>query len=122
MAKTDFKSVDEFIASRPEGERPVLEKFRSTIRAALPEAEEVISYQLPAYKQNGYVIYFAAYDRHYSISCPPPFTVFEHFAERLRPYKKSVSTVQFQKTEPIPFDLIAAMAKYKASENATKKK
>src|SRR5579859_3319304 len=50
MARTDFKSVDDYIAAQPEPVRRVLELVRSTVRKALPGAEEVISYQIPAYK------------------------------------------------------------------------
>jgi len=59
MAKTDFKSVDEYIASQPEAVRGILERVRSTIRKAVPEAEEVISYKIPGYTlHNGPVLYF----------------------------------------------------------------
>ena len=68
MAKTDFKSVDEYIASQPEAAQGVLQRVRSTIRKALPEAEEVISYQIPAYKlHGGPVLYFAGWKQHYSL-------------------------------------------------------
>ena len=56
MARADFKSVDEYIASQPEGARRVLERLRSTIRNAVPAAEEVISYKIPAYKLHGAVV------------------------------------------------------------------
>ena len=66
MAKTDFKSVDDYLATMPEATRKVLDKVRATIRTALPDAEEVISYQIPAYKQNGVaVIYFAGWKEHF---------------------------------------------------------
>ena len=68
MAKTDFKSVDEYIASQPEAVQGVLERVRSTIRKAVPGAEEVISYQIPAYKLHGRaVLYFAGWKQHYSL-------------------------------------------------------
>ena len=68
MAKTDFKSVEEYIASQPEAVQTILRRVRSTIRKAVPEAEEVISYQIPAYKLDGRtVIYFAGWRQHYSV-------------------------------------------------------
>jgi uncharacterized protein YdhG (YjbR/CyaY superfamily) len=68
MANTDFKSVDEYIASKPEAVRGILERVRSAIRKALPGADEVISYQIPAYKLQGRaVIYFAGWKQHYSV-------------------------------------------------------
>src|SRR5258708_968414 len=60
MAKTDFKSVDEYIASQPKAARVVLDRVRSTIRKAVPKAEEVISYQMPTYNMHGdRLIFFA---------------------------------------------------------------
>jgi uncharacterized protein YdhG (YjbR/CyaY superfamily) len=68
MAKTDFKSVDEYIASQPEAAQGVLELVRSSIRKAVPNAEESISYKIPTYKLRGDpVIYFAGWKQHYSL-------------------------------------------------------
>lgn len=68
MAKTDFKSVDEYIAAQPDAAQVVLERVRSTIRRALPGAEEVISYNMPTYKVHGRpVLYFAGWKQHYSL-------------------------------------------------------
>jgi uncharacterized protein YdhG (YjbR/CyaY superfamily) len=61
VAKTSFKSVDEYVASQPESVQGVLQRVRSAIRKAVPEAEEVISYQIPAFRlHGGIVLYFAA--------------------------------------------------------------
>jgi uncharacterized protein YdhG (YjbR/CyaY superfamily) len=68
MAKTYFKSVDEYIASQPETVQGVIERVRNTIRKASPGAEEVISYKIPAYKLHGNpVLYFAGWRQHYSL-------------------------------------------------------
>jgi uncharacterized protein YdhG (YjbR/CyaY superfamily) len=68
MAKTDFKSVDEYIATHPEDVQAILQRVRSTIRKALPGAEEAISYQIPTYRRHGgYVVYFAGWKQHYSL-------------------------------------------------------
>ncbi len=72
MAKTDFKSVDEYIASQPEAVQGVLERVRGAIRKAVPSAEEVISYKIPSYKlQGGPVLYFAGWKKHHSLYPPP---------------------------------------------------
>ena len=89
MAKTDYKSIDEYIAAHDVSEQKVLQKIRATIHKAVPEAEEVISYQVPAFKYNGWIFYFGAYTNHYSISCPPPFTVFDVFKKELASYDMS---------------------------------
>ena len=68
MAKTGFKSVDEYIASQPAALQGILGRVRSTIRKAVPGAEEVISYKIPTYKLRcGPVLYFAGWKRHYSL-------------------------------------------------------
>lgn len=117
MAKTDFKTVDEYIRTFPEDVQETLEKIRQTIKKAVPDAEEVISYQIPAFKYHGWILYISAYKNHYSISCPPPFTIFEVFKEELSSYELSKSTVQFPKSKPIPFDLIGKIAAFRAKEN-----
>ncbi len=117
MAKTDFQTPDEYLATLPPEVRTVLEIVRQTIREAVPEAEEVISYQIPAFKYHGFVWYYSAYKKHFSLSCPPPFTVFEVFKDRLAPYKISKSTIQFPFSEPVPVELIRDMAAFRATEN-----
>ena len=123
MAKTDFQTIDEYIASFPEDDQKALTKIRETVRAAVPEAEEVISYQIPAFKHHGFVIYFSAYKRHYSLSFPPPWTVFEAFREPLSKYVLSKSSVQLPKDD-VPYELIGELARFRADENlaATKDK
>ncbi len=120
MAKTDFKSIDEYIATFPEEVQSVLETVRQAIHNAVPEAEEVISYQIPAFKYHGFVLYFAAYTNHFSISSPPP--TFQIFEKELKPYKVSKSAVQFPYAQPVPVELIGRIAKYRAEENAKQAK
>lgn len=121
--KVKAVTVDQYIAMFPKEEQEVLGRIRKTILKAAPGAEEVISYSIPAYKQNGFVIYFSAYKAHYSLSFPPPFTVFEVFKKELSLYETSKSTVQLPKSMPVPYDLIAGMVKFRvkeAAENAAK--
>lgn len=74
MGKTDFKSVDDYIATHPEDVQVILQRVRSTIRKAVPGAEEVISYQIPTYRlHGGYVVYFAG-GSSTTRSIPPPIT------------------------------------------------
>jgi uncharacterized protein YdhG (YjbR/CyaY superfamily) len=84
MAKTAFKSVDEYIAAQPEALQAVLRRVRNAIRKAVPEAEEAISYQMHAYKLQGRaVIYFAGWKRHYSLY-PAKESVVAAFRNELR--------------------------------------
>jgi uncharacterized protein YdhG (YjbR/CyaY superfamily) len=117
MAKTDFKNVAEYLATLDPDLKLTLTTVRQTIRKAVPDAEEVISYQIPAYKLNGsYVLYFAGFKDHFSLSCPPPFTVFEAFAKQLARYKVTKSAIRFPLDEPVPVKLITAIAKFRAKE------
>lgn len=120
MAKTDYKTIDEYINTFPTKAKVTLETVRKTIQQAVPEAEEVISYQIPAFKYHGFVLYFAAYTNHFSISSPPP--TFEIFKDELRAYKVSKSVFQVPYDQPIPVDLISKIAKYRASENIKRAK
>jgi uncharacterized protein YdhG (YjbR/CyaY superfamily) len=118
MARTDFKSVDEYIASQPEAAKSVLERVRDTLRKALPGAEEVISYQIPALKVGGTpVIYFAGWKEHYSLYPVTEKTQAE-FKNELARYKMSKGTVRFPLSEPIPVALIGTIAKFRAKEVA----
>lgn len=120
MAKTDFKTADEYIATFPAADQEALQAIRQAIRAGAPDAEEVISYQLPAFKLDGFVLYYSAFTHHYGLSLPPPFTVFEAFEDRLAPYKVSKSAIQLPKTQPLPLTLITEIARFRANENRTR--
>jgi uncharacterized protein YdhG (YjbR/CyaY superfamily) len=117
MAKTDYKNADEYLATLSPESRKILETVRKTIRAAVPGAEEVISYQIPAFKKDGtWIFYYSAYKGHYALACPPPFAAFKAFAKELAPYKKSVSAVQFPYDQPVPVELITKMSKHQAEQ------
>jgi uncharacterized protein YdhG (YjbR/CyaY superfamily) len=118
MARTDFKSVDEYIALQPETARGVLERVRSAIRNALPGAEEVISYQIPAFKLHGDpVLYFAGWRQHYSLY-PANDHLVAAFRNDLAPYQVSKATIRFPLSEPVPVKLIRRIAKFRAKEVA----
>src|SRR2546427_11916614 len=106
MTKTDFKSVDEYIASYPEDVQAILRRVRSTIRKAVPGAEEVISYQIPAYKlHGGPVLYFAGWKQHYSLY-PATAHVVAAFKDDLAPYEVNKGTIRFPLSQPVPVKLI----------------
>jgi uncharacterized protein YdhG (YjbR/CyaY superfamily) len=117
-AKTDFKSVDEYIASQPEAARAVLERVRNVIRKTLPGAEEVISYKIPGYKLHGSVVlYFAGWKRHYSLY-PARAEVVAALESELAPYEVDKGTIRFPLSEPVPVKLIERIAKLRAKEVA----
>jgi len=122
MAKTDVKSVDEYIATHNEDVQAILSCVRSTIRNAVPGAEETISYQMPAYKlQGGAVLYFAGWKQHYSLY-PAGDRLIRAFKSELAPYKISKGTIRFRLSEPVPVKLIADIAKFRAKEGADRAK
>jgi uncharacterized protein YdhG (YjbR/CyaY superfamily) len=117
--KTNFTSVDDYIDGQPDDVREVLHRVRSIIRKALPNAEEVISYQIPAYKLNGErVIFFAGWKEHYSLYPAGPRLV-DAFAEDLAPYKVTKGTIRFPLSKPVPSKLIEQIAKFRAKEVST---
>src|SRR5215218_8911307 len=116
MANTDYKSVDDYIASKPEGVQPVLQRVRTIIRRALPGASEVISYQIPAYRlPAGIVVYFAGWKAHYSVY-PATARLVTALGEELTPYEISKGTIRFSLAEPVPAKLIASIARLRARE------
>jgi len=117
--ETNFKNIDEYITSFPPETSEILEKIRMTIKDAAPDSMEVISYQMPAFKLNGILAYFAAFKNHISFF-PTPSAV-EVFKAELTEYKCSKGTIQFAKGQPIPYDLIGKIVKFRVAENTSKK-
>ena len=120
MAKTTFQSVDEYIAAQPSAVQGLLGSVRSAIRKALPEAEEVISYQIPTYKLHGTaIIYFAGWKKHYSIY-PASDRMLAEFRTELTPYQINKATIRFPLSAPVPVKLIERLARFRAQEIAAK--
>ncbi len=117
MASQSPKSVDDYLARVQSADaRTTLSKLRAIIRRVVPEAEEVISYGIPSYKLNGYLIGFAAFKNHCSLF--PGHTVAD-FAEELKGYKTSKGTIQFPHDKPPPEELVTAILKVRVAENLT---
>jgi uncharacterized protein YdhG (YjbR/CyaY superfamily) len=118
MTKTDFKSVDEYIATHPDNVQAILQRVRGTIRKAVPGAEEVISYQIPTYKLDGsYVVYFAGWKQHYSLY-PASAHLVAAFEDDLAPYEVNKGTIRFPLSQPVPVKLIERIARFLAKEAA----
>jgi uncharacterized protein YdhG (YjbR/CyaY superfamily) len=116
MAKTDFTSVDEYIATRPDDVRAILQRVRRAILKALPGAEEAISYQIPAFKLHGAtVIFLAGWKRHYSLY-PADDRLVEAFRDELAPYEVDKGTIRFPLDRPVPVQLIERIARFRAKE------
>jgi uncharacterized protein YdhG (YjbR/CyaY superfamily) len=118
MAKVSYKSVDEYIGSHADPVQVILGLVRGAIRKALPQADEAISYNMPAYKVNGDpVLYFAAWSRHYSIY-PAGKALAAEFNGQLGSGKIEKGTLRFQLSDPVPVKLIERIAKVRAREAA----
>jgi uncharacterized protein YdhG (YjbR/CyaY superfamily) len=116
VANNDYKSVDEYISAQPEELRDALQRMRSTIRKAVPEAEEVISYKMPTYKLRGNrVLYFAGWKQHYALYAATD-SVVAAFKNELAPYEIDKGTIRFPLSAPVPVKLIERIAKFRAKE------
>lgn len=113
-------TVDAYIAGFPGSTRELLEQMRATIIKAAPKAEEVISYQMPAYKYEGMLVYFAGYKNH--IGFYPTGSGILAFKKELAAYKGSKGAVQFPLDKKLPLALIAKMVKFRIKENLDKAK
>jgi uncharacterized protein YdhG (YjbR/CyaY superfamily) len=116
MAKIDYTSVDEYIATFPEDVQAILQRVRSIIRKAVPDADELISYQIAGYKLHGRrVIYLAGWKNHFSLY-PVTDRLVEAFGDELAPYEIGKGTIRFPLSEPVPVKLIERIAKFRAKE------
>ncbi len=111
-------NIDEYIAAFPKDVQKTLQQLRITIQKAAPKAEEVISYQMPAFKQNGVLVYFAAYKNH--IGFYPTASGIRVFKDEISGYKNSKGAVQFPIDKPLPIQLISKMVKFRVKENLEK--
>ena len=112
------KTVDDYLKPFPPAVRNTLQKLRQKIKTAAPEAEEVISYMMPAYKQHGALVYFGGYKTH--IGFYPTGRGIEAFKKELSAYEGSKGTVRFPIDKPLPFGLISRIVKFRVKENKEK--
>lgn len=111
-------TIAEYIAGFPFETQKLLLQMQAIIRKAAPDAEETISYQMPAYKQEGMLVYFAGYKNH--IGFYPGASGIESFKEALSVYKGAKGSVQFPLDQPLPSALITKIVKFRLQENKTK--
>ena len=113
--KTSYKTIDEYVKTFPPEVRRILETMRQTIHEAAPDAVEAISYQIPAFRLNGTLVYFAAFKDH--VGFYPTASGVEEFRKDLSRYKTSKGAVQFPLDKPLPIDLIKRVVRYRVQEN-----
>lgn len=112
------KNIDEYIAGFPKDVQSILERIRKTIEKAAPDAEEAIKYQMPTFTLQGNLVHFAAYKNHIGLY-PTPNAILK-FKKELSGYQSAKGSVQFPLNEPMPFDLITKIVKFRVKENLEK--
>lgn len=118
QAGVKFKTVKEYFSAFDDNTKKVLEQVRTTIKAAAPQAEEVISYNMPAFKMHSVLVYYAAYEKH--IGFYPTATPIEVFKDELNAYKWSKGAIQFPIDRPMPIDLIGRIVQFRMQQDAEK--
>ena len=112
------KDIDGYISQFPCDVQTILEQVRATIRKAAPEATEIISYQMPAFRRYGILVYFAAWKKH--IGLYPPISGDKPLEEALARYAGPKGNLQFPVDEPIPYDLIERIVKLRVKQDEAK--
>ena len=117
-ANKNFRTVEEYFSAFPASTKKVLMKMRETIRQAAPQAEELISYNMPAFKLHGVLVYYAAYKSH--IGFYPTASPMKAFKEELADYETSKGAIQFPIEKAIPTNLVKKIVKFRINENLEK--
>jgi uncharacterized protein YdhG (YjbR/CyaY superfamily) len=117
--KTKFQTVDEYISAAPEQARDHLNTLRRIIREAAPEALELISYNMPAFRFHGILLYYAAHQRHLGFY-PANVKFREVFRKELEKYETSKGTIRFPYGDPLPVDLVREIAAFRKMQNQEK--
>ena len=112
------ETIDEYVATFSPEVRAILEKIRLTIGTAAPDADEAISYRMPTFKQNGVLVHFAAFKNH--IGLYPPIHGDARLEEAISPYAGEKGNLRFPLDQPIPYDLIERIVKFKVKVNLAK--
>lgn len=120
-SKKGYKTVDEYIAAFPPNVQRILQELRKVIKDAAPNALECISYQMPSYKQNRYLMSFAAWKNHIGLYVATN-SVIEELKKELAPYKVSKVTIKLPLDGPMPFDLVKKIVQLRLKEDKNKKK
>lgn len=112
-----FTTVDEYLASVPSDVRPILEEIRALVRRTVPDAQETISYQMPAFRLKRVFFFYAAFKKHVGIY--PPLSGDVALVQELLPYRGEKGNLKFPLDQPMPYDLIARVAAALAQQAGT---
>ncbi|MDP4302491.1 iron chaperone [Leptothrix discophora] len=111
----DPSPIDAYIAAQPEAVRPLLEQVRAAVRRAAPEAREVISYRIPAFRQQGVLVYFAGFKHH--IGFYPPVRGDAALEREAAPYAGEKGNLRFPLDQPLPLDLIERITRLRLAQD-----
>ena len=114
--KQEYKTIDEYIGTFPEGTQKMLEELRAVIREQAPQAQEKISWRMPTFYLNGNLVHFAAFAKH--IGFYPGASGVENFQSELAGYKHAKGSVQFPIEKPLPLELIKRIVRFRVEENS----
>ncbi|HEV7157586.1 MAG TPA: DUF1801 domain-containing protein [Caulobacteraceae bacterium] len=112
--------IDGYISAAPTAFQPILQRIREIVRRAAPEAAEIISYRMPAFRGRGIILYFAAFRDH--IGLYPPVHGDARLEEDLARYRGPKGNLRFPVNEPMPYALIKRVAELRARQDRTKRK
>lgn len=115
IRKSGSGTIDEYIAKSSSAVRPILKEIRRTIRTAAPGAEEIISYRMPAFRQHGILVYFAAFKSH--IGLYPPVSGDARLEKAVAPYAGPKGNLKFPLDRPIPYALIRRIVRLRLKQN-----
>lgn len=119
MAKTDFKTIDDYHITFPAEVQERMRQIRKIVNEMAPEAEEVISYQIPAFKiGKHFLIYYSAYAKHISLSNPWSVALLKKFKTELKGLKVTKSAIQLPSDKPLPVDFIKRLVEFRKQETA----
>ncbi len=113
--QTAPQTIDEYIAGFPPDVQKILIRIRKTIRKSAPGAQETIKYRMPTFTLEGNLVHFAAFKNHIGFYPTPTGTA--KFQKQLSPYKGAKGSVRFPLDEPIPYDLIGEIVRFRVKEN-----
>lgn len=113
-----FHSIDDYFSALTQPARDAAASLRAAIRQAAPQAEETISYNMPAFKLNGILVWYAVFKNH--IGFYPKASAIVAFKSELAPFKTSKGAIQFPMDKPLPLSLVKKIVKFRIKENSPK--
>ncbi len=117
MAKTDYKTIDEYQQNFPDDIQKRMQSIRVLVHKEVPGVTEVISYQVPAFKVGkSFLIYYSAFAKHISILNPWSAELLKAFAKELKEFKVTKSAIQLPHDTPLPVDFIRKLLRFRKKE------